>query len=69
MIRVKPASLKPRVQTYLLHAYVVIALQSALLGFELPGLAKFSIVTVAGIVLTLLIVDLFRRLPRVRAVV
>lgn len=54
---------------YLIHVYVVIGLQVALLGVAWPALAKFVFVTVSGIALSLLVVDTLRRLAWVRAVV
>jgi len=54
---------------YLIHVYVVILLQMPLVDAPLGALAKFAIVTLAGLALSFLIVDTLRRLRPVRAVI
>lgn len=54
---------------YLVHFYVVLVLQGALVGVALPALAKFALVSVAGTVVSFALVDMLRRLRWVRAVI
>ena len=53
---------------YLLHLYVVIGVQSAILGFEIPALSKFALVSVFGALTTFVIIDLLRRIRWLRFV-
>jgi surface polysaccharide O-acyltransferase-like enzyme len=53
---------------YLVHIFIVIGLQVALLGFDWPALAKFGVVTLAALILSFALVALIRRIPGVRAV-
>jgi peptidoglycan/LPS O-acetylase OafA/YrhL len=53
---------------YLLHMYVVIGLQFAILEFEISALSKFALVTVAGSIISFSIVDLFRRIRWLRLI-
>lgn len=54
---------------YLIHVFVVVALQMAILALPLPATAKFLIVTAAGIVISFALVAALRRIPAVRRVV
>lgn len=54
---------------YLIHIYVVIGLQAALVETTLGALTKFLIVTVAGFSLSFLIVDTLRRVKVVRNII
>jgi surface polysaccharide O-acyltransferase-like enzyme len=54
---------------YLVHIYVVLGLQAAMLGTELPALAKFLIVAATAIILSFVVVSMLRRMRVVRSVV
>lgn len=53
---------------YVMHVWVVVALQFALVDVGLPPLAKFALVSLAGIPLSVAVAALVRRLPGVRRV-
>ena len=53
---------------YLIHLFVVIGLQVALVNTGLPALVKFTIVVVGTLVVSFPIIALLRRLPGFRAV-
>ena len=48
---------------YVMHVWVVVAVQFALLGVPLPPLAKFALVCLVGIPLSFVVASLVRRLP------
>jgi len=54
---------------YLIHWFVVIALQMAILAVPLPALAKFALVTAAGLMISFSVVAAVRQIPLVRRVV
>jgi peptidoglycan/LPS O-acetylase OafA/YrhL len=53
---------------YVMHVWVVVALQFALVDVALPPLAKFALVSLAGIPLSVAVAALVRRLPGARHV-
>ena len=53
---------------YLVHLFVVIALQIALVEVDLPALEKFAVVVAATIAVSVPMVALLRRVPGIRAV-
>jgi peptidoglycan/LPS O-acetylase OafA/YrhL len=53
---------------YLLHLPVLVALQNALRGSEMPGVVKWLLVGAIGLLLSLAASDLLRRLPGFRRV-
>lgn len=53
---------------YLLHMYIVVGLQFAILDFEIPALSKFALVTIVGVLVTFAIVDSLRRIRWFRKV-
>ncbi|MCB1549987.1 MAG: acyltransferase family protein, partial [Hyphomicrobiaceae bacterium] len=53
---------------YLIHLFVVIALQVALLNFQWPALLKFLVVLAGTLAISLPLIALLRRIPPVRAV-
>lgn len=54
---------------YLIHVFVVVGLQMALLGTELGALSKFALVAGAGFALSFVLIDILRRVPLVRRVI
>ncbi|MDJ0825542.1 MAG: acyltransferase family protein [Rhodobacter sp.] len=54
---------------YLIHIFVVIALQFAVLDLAWPALAKFAVVWAAALVVSFAVVAALRLIPPVRAVV
>jgi len=54
---------------YLIHWFVVVALQIAILAMPMPALAKFVLVTAIGLVISFSIVAALRQIPLVRRVV
>lgn len=54
---------------YLVHVYVVIGLQAALVDAAWPALAKFAVVTGASLAVSFPLVALLRRIPAVQTVV
>jgi glucan biosynthesis protein C len=54
---------------YIIHVFVVVPLQGALLGFELPALVKFAIVTLLALPLCFAIIGALRQVPAIRRVV
>lgn len=54
---------------YLIHLFVVVGLQFAILGLEYPAPLKFGIVTALGIVISFGLVALIRRIPGIARVV
>lgn len=55
--------------TYLIHVFIVVPLQIAILDLTVPALAKFAIVSAMGIALSFALTALLRRIPAVRAVI
>lgn len=53
---------------YLIHLFVVIGLQVALVNTGLPALAKFAVVVIGTLAISLPIIALLRRIPGFRAV-
>ena len=53
---------------YLIHLLLVVGLQAALAGADLPPLAKFAVVTLVGVPLCFLVSAGLRRLPGVRRI-
>ena len=53
---------------YMIHIAVLVALQAALAGADLPPLVKFGLVTLAGVPLCFLLAAGLRRLPGLRRV-
>lgn len=53
---------------YLVHLFVVIALQVALVNAGLPALAKFALAVIGTLALSVPIIALLRRLPGFRTV-
>lgn len=53
---------------FILHLYIVIGLQIAILGWDLPVFVKFALVSVLGVLLSFGMAHLSRRVPGVRAV-
>jgi glucan biosynthesis protein C len=53
---------------YLLHMYIVVGVQFAILDFEIPALSKFALVTVVAALVTFVIIDLLRRIRWLRLV-
>ena len=53
---------------YVLHVFMLVALQRALLPCDWPGAAKFGVVVVAGTVWTFGTAALLRRVPGLRSV-
>jgi peptidoglycan/LPS O-acetylase OafA/YrhL len=53
---------------YIVHLYIVVGLQVAILGVPLPAFAKFAVVAVLGVTLTFGAAHLSRRVPGVRVV-
>ena len=51
---------------YLIHIFVLVALQMAILGQSWPATVKFLVVTLAGLVLSFTLVAAFRRIAIVR---
>ena len=54
---------------YMIHVFVLVALQNAILGVDLPATAKFLIVTAVGLVLSFSLVAALRTIPLVRRVI
>ena len=54
---------------YLIHLFVVIALQVALLNFQWPALLKFLVVLAGTLAISLPLIALLRRIPLVQAVI
>jgi surface polysaccharide O-acyltransferase-like enzyme len=54
---------------YLVHLFVVIALQAALVGADWPALAKFCVVLAGTLIVALPVVALLRAIPVVRRVI
>ncbi len=54
---------------YLIHVYLVMGFQAAVLSTGWPALAKFFVVALASIAVSLVLVSLLRRIPVVRRVV
>lgn len=54
---------------YLIHLFVVIGLQAALVGFDWPALVKFSVVLAGTLTVSLPLIALLRLIPIVRAVI
>lgn len=54
---------------YIIHVFVVVGLQIAILGADLPATAKFLAVTIVGIPLSFALSAALRAMPFVRAVV
>ncbi len=54
---------------YLIHFFVVLSLQIAILAAPLSATAKFAVVTAAGLVISFSLVAALRRIPLVRRVV
>ena len=54
---------------YLIHLFVVIGLQAALVGLDWPPLAKFTIVLLGTLAISLPVIALLRLIPAVRAVI
>jgi hypothetical protein len=53
---------------FILHLYIVIGLQIAILGWDLPVFVKFALVSTLGVLLSFGVAHLSRRVPGVRAV-
>ncbi len=53
---------------YLIHVFIVVGWQIAILPFDWPALSKFGVVTVLSIAASFGLVALLRRVPLVRAV-
>ncbi|MBT8460212.1 MAG: hypothetical protein KJN60_11125 [Boseongicola sp.] len=53
---------------YLIHLFVVIAVQMVLLDIGLPALAKFAVVVIGTLVISFPAIALLRRLPGMRAI-
>ena len=54
---------------YLVHLFIVIALQQLMIPYSMNANMKFMLVTVSGIALSLLLSVLLRKIPWVKAVV
>jgi peptidoglycan/LPS O-acetylase OafA/YrhL len=54
---------------YLIHWFLVIVIQAAILNLDLPATIKFLIVTVIGVIASFAITALARQIPAVRRVV
>jgi glucan biosynthesis protein C len=54
---------------YIIHVFIIVPIQAALLGFNLPALVKFAIVTLIALPLSFAIVAALRRIRAVRRVV
>ncbi|MBV9172109.1 MAG: hypothetical protein JOZ81_18710 [Chloroflexi bacterium] len=54
---------------YIIHLFVVLALQLLMLGVIAPALLKFALVTVAAVLASFALTAFLRQLPWVRAVV
>jgi glucan biosynthesis protein C len=54
---------------YLVHIYVVVAIQTPLVETPLGALTKFAIVTLLGLVISFVIVDTLRRIKPLRQVI
>jgi hypothetical protein len=53
---------------YLIHVLLIVGLQFAVAGADLPPLAKFAVVTLVGVPLCFLVADGLRRLPGLRRI-
>ena len=53
---------------YVIHVFLLVPIQSALLGVGLPPFAKFALVTLAGIILSFAVAVGLKRLPGLRRV-
>jgi surface polysaccharide O-acyltransferase-like enzyme len=53
---------------YILHVYVVVALQAAAEGLEVPAMVKFALVAFLGVVLAFGIGHVSRRMPGARVI-
>ncbi len=54
---------------YLVHVYVVVGLQVAIVGLPWGPLTKFLIVTLASLALTFALIDTLRRIPALRRII
>lgn len=54
---------------YIIHVFVLVGLQSAIVEVALPALTKFAIVAAAGLILSFGLVAALRRVPGVARVV
>lgn len=54
---------------YLIHVFIVVGLQSALLRLDFPALVKFGIVTALGLIISFGLVGLIRRVPGIARVI
>ncbi len=54
---------------YLLHVYIVVGLQMAIVDMPLGPLTKFLVVTIAALILSFGLVDILRRIPAVRRLI
>jgi len=53
---------------YIIHLFVVVALQLALLALTAPALVKFALVTILAVLISFALTALLRQLPVLRAV-
>lgn len=54
---------------YIIHVFVLVGLQSAILGIALPALVKFAIVTIAGLIISFQVSALIRLIPGAKRVI
>ena len=54
---------------YVIHVFVLVGLQSAIVDIALPALTKFAIVTVVGLIMSFGLAAALRRIPGVARVV
>ncbi|MFK7881462.1 acyltransferase family protein [Roseobacter sp.] len=54
---------------YIFHVFILVGLQGAILNIDLPALAKFAIVTIAGLIISFFNTTLLRLIPGVKRVI
>ncbi len=54
---------------YIIHVFVLVGVQGAILEFSLPALAKFIIATTAGLIISFILVTMLRLIPGVTRVI
>ena len=54
---------------YIIHVYLVIALQTVIIGLNMPAFIKFALVTVFGVIICFSISKLIKMLPFTKRII